>query len=470
MNVSPDNARTPFNQQNPPTNVILCTGSVAANNVYTVVRCESVSRKTLQEKQIILTEWENVIRQFSWNLATLHPDQLQAHARRVKARDDEEVDDGDLDSDCAYAGMHPSVFPKMCTSLKPALVPRSRDNPLIYKPTHINEGLKYYTFMHKNHVDHQVLGWVNDAVFVDVCAAPLSAPSRHIDNLYTLSNLGSSGLAAGTASSWFGEVTHKLVYLELLKRCRVTVKNDRYTQSVQQSKKQMPLISLVNRMVRAIVYQLHVPYWTIYDVSQPSTYTVPGLLIKLDEDKFRCARCIPDQILYRKETGSPTKFIVCEYKTRYTPKTSAANATTNTTNALSMVMQCIWQAVAFRLCTNNSDVGAKAVEVSVRSNQIANSKTRVVLWSCAADALPRWFAWALMMTMRPSAPGNTTKIESPIYIILKKRAPPVQLSVLKNQPLNFGTPTNAEKDLRKNVEFFFAKPCARQKVLYSSYY
>lgn len=359
--------------------------------------------------------------ELSWALATVvdEPYALNAHSKVIAGAMTppnaklEEL----TDSDSALPGDHPAVPPCICISQPKTIAMHFRNKSLcnidnLYSRTYKSPSIHKYTHTFTT-TDHLVAGWPSDPAFVDVCALPQQLPFKAIDNLYTLSNLGSSGIAVTTTASWLGELVHKFVYLELIKRCKIPRTGDRYMTAVQASRKQILNIAIVNRLVRVIVRQLNAPAWTIKDVGQPSVYTLPGIMITRPyKSTVWCPRCIPDQIM-----GNGDEWVVCEYKTRYGGKPD--NDTSNKTNAHAMMLQCIWQAMAFKLCTGNKQVSARAIEVAARSNRITNSATRVLVFSCTPDQLSPWFAWSLIGTLQQKKKRNKTMWVSQVCLVTK---------------------------------------------------
>ena len=333
--------------------------------------------------------------ELTWALATTvdQPYALDAHCRFLE----ETVRQPSYvlyEQDGAMPGAKPAVPPAICVSQVKSVKVYVQGKPTFFRITNTlnTTYLRRYTYTYTAEVhDHIVSGWPADPAFVDVCAAPLNMHFTDVNNLYTLSNLGSSGIAVTTTASWFGELVHKFVYLQLVKACKIRATGDRYTQAIKESRKQIFNIAIVNRLVRVIVRMLDAPAWTVMDVGQPSVYTIPGLVIKRKDytSTVWCPRCIPDQIMRKGK-----EWQVCEYKTRYGGK--ADTDSSNASNAQEMVVQCIWQAMAFKLCTDRKVVSAKAIEVAMRSNRITHSATRVLVWDCKPHELAPWFAWTLI--------------------------------------------------------------------------
>jgi hypothetical protein len=202
-----------------------------------------------------------------------------------------------------------------------------------------------------------------------------------------------------------GEATHKEVY-RILAGAQL---RDKFTSAVKEQHRQLR-VPVVARMAQAIINNIGAKTWTLYDTGQPSVYTVPGIIYN-----ERLPRCIPDQVLYKNQADGGRLWAVCEYKTRYSTR---HNASTIRKNNVMMAAQCIWQAVAFKACTGHVHVCAKAVEVSVRSNVIAQSRTRGVSWSCQPKELLPWFAWALLATLEQT----DTYVTSPLTFVLTSNA------------------------------------------------
>lgn len=353
------------------------------------------------------------ILKFGWALANLDSTHLMHHSVLVKNACGVRgytLDEGEN----AKPGEHPAVFPRMCYSMLDAK--KGYAVTQTHLPKHLwqlvhpaaqeesSNGvwvLHTHTYTHSRDVFTQ--GWPMMPLFVDVCVGE-HQNFKEVDNLYTLSNLGSSGVAATTTASFMGELVHKFVYLDLCKRCNLHLTpTNRFAMAVRETKRQMKGVPLASRMTRVISRRLPVPAWTLYDRGQPSTVTIPGLYIGPSQSELRFPRCIPDQILRR-----GNEWMVCEYKTRYGEKPDTDSS--NKSNAVSMVVQCVWQAVAFRLCTGHANVSAKAIEVAIRSNRIARAETRVLEWSSSAQALPAWFAWTLLCRMKRTDDKYTAKM------------------------------------------------------------
>ena len=358
--------------------------------------------------------------EFTAYLAGLNLDSYNAHVAKVGQTDPTNASftDEATENDCV-AGFRPAVYSKMCRSLKPLLEQAARSRGLAYRLT-LDADFDKWVYTWSNGRGSQHAGWGPhhaEVRFVDACVTR-GVPYSGVNNIYSLSAHGSTGLAQSTTASFLGEATHKEVY-RILAGPQL---RDRFTSAVKEQHRQLR-VPVVARMAQAIINNLGAKMWTVYDTGQPSVYTVPGIIYGT-----KLPRCIPDQILYKDQADGGRLWAVCEYKTRYS---ESHNASTIRKNNAMMAAQCIWQAVAFKACTGHAHVCAKAVEVSVRSNVIAQSRTRGISWSCSAEELLPWFAWVLLATLSQ----ENEIVTSPLTFLLTS-----------NATFAFGSRTSADKD------------------------
>ena len=391
------------------------------------------------------------VSEFSIYVSRLHKSQLLPHMRLIEKRDTK-IKTADFDEEfvteniaTARIGRSPATFSKFVGSAaivwktcaaQPKTDPRFGAGYSVYAITLQNGGNgvklgRYYWNGRQGRFEDK---WTDTGhftsrsggvPFVSIKAPPALQRTRAgrkkaaeitalENNIFTLSAYGSGFFAMTTASQFIGETAHKLMYYLLSDGNLGDTGFDNSIVQMQIQFSNMPLVPLLCNALKDVA---NYSAYTMCDAGQPSLLFMPGFRhesgrnagTRTDDGNWKAStanyklfRCLPDQIMQHKVIKS--KFLICEYKTRYTSKTEKNMINDN----MAMITQCTWQAVAFRACFGEKLVGALAVEVCARSNVIdAKTAVRTVRWEAPPSDLLAWFAWSIVRVAQ-SASSNTT--------------------------------------------------------------